>query len=194
MCPLRQCCCQYQVVDNEDYGGSWLINTTHPSDHSLLCSLKYQPLFSFLTGQVSLPCNILFCTQLLYNVPVIISDTFLLVSNGTNSLSLFRWIHAGSRWYDWYDCVVVRRQLPPPLPCAASASDKSVEYVNGMVPEPVRRTSSLDCLNNPSSSSSSSSSSAAAAAASVVADCAATASLTDAGLSLWPGSSNDLWV
>lgn len=77
--------------------------------------------------------------------------------------------------------VIDRRQLPPPLPCAAAA-DKSAEYVNGMVPEPVRRTSSLDCLNNPPSSSSSSSS-AAAAAANASVDCAP-ASLTDAGPSL----------
>jgi len=81
--------------------------------------------------------------------------------------------------------VVVRRQLPPPLPCAAT-SDKA-EYVNGMIAEPVRRTSSLDCLNNPSSSSSSSSSAAAAAAAVAggSSDCAST-SLTDAGQSPSP--------
>ena len=35
--------------------------------------------FSFLTGQVSLPCNILLRTQLLYNLPLIINDTSLLV-------------------------------------------------------------------------------------------------------------------
>jgi len=75
--------------------------------------------------------------------------------------------------------VSVRRQLPPPLPCATT-SDKA-EYVNGMVSEPVRRTSSLDCLNNPSSSSLSSSSSAAVASGGA-AD-AVTASLTDTGQS-----------
>ena len=47
-------------------------------------------LFSFLTGQVSLPCNMLLHTQLLYNLPVIISDTSLLVSSGTNCLNLFQ--------------------------------------------------------------------------------------------------------
>ena len=45
--------------------------------------------FSFLTGQVSLPCNILFHTQLLYNLSLTISDTSLLVNNGTNCLNLF---------------------------------------------------------------------------------------------------------
>jgi len=43
--------------------------------------------FSFLTCQVSLLCH--FCTQLLYNLPLMISDTSLLVSNGTNCLNLF---------------------------------------------------------------------------------------------------------
>ena len=38
--------------------------------------------FSFLTGQVSLPCNIL--------LPLIINDTSLLVSSGTNCLNLFQ--------------------------------------------------------------------------------------------------------
>jgi E3 ubiquitin-protein ligase CBL len=41
-----------------------------------------------------------------------------------------------------------RRQLPPPLP--AAAADK-VEYVNGMVPDQVKRSTSLDCLSNPPS-------------------------------------------
>jgi len=45
--------------------------------------------FSFLTGQVSLPCNILLRTQLLYNLPLTINDISLLVSNGTNCLNLF---------------------------------------------------------------------------------------------------------
>jgi len=44
--------------------------------------------FSFLMGQVSLPCNILLCTQLLYNLPLTINDISLLVSNGTKYLSL----------------------------------------------------------------------------------------------------------
>jgi len=45
--------------------------------------------FSFLTGQVSLPCNILLRKQLLYNLPLTINDISLLVSNGTNCLNLF---------------------------------------------------------------------------------------------------------
>ena len=45
--------------------------------------------FSFLTGQVSLPCNMLLRTQLLYNLPLIINDMSLLVSNGTNCLNQF---------------------------------------------------------------------------------------------------------
>jgi len=47
--------------------------------------------FSFLTGQVSL-----LCTQLLYCLPLIINDTSLLVSSGSNCLNLFHpvWILA----------------------------------------------------------------------------------------------------
>jgi len=39
--------------------------------------------FSFLTGQVSLLCNILLRTQLLYNLPLTVNDISSLVSNGT---------------------------------------------------------------------------------------------------------------
>jgi len=45
--------------------------------------------FSSLMGQVLLPCCILLHTQLLYNLPLTINDTSLLVSNGTNCLNLF---------------------------------------------------------------------------------------------------------
>jgi len=45
--------------------------------------------FSVFAGQVSLPCNILHRTQLLYNLPLNINDISLLVSNGTNCLNLF---------------------------------------------------------------------------------------------------------
>ena len=44
--------------------------------------------FSFPTGQVSLPCNILLRTQLLHSLPLPINDTSLLVSKGTNCLNL----------------------------------------------------------------------------------------------------------
>ena len=44
--------------------------------------------FPFLTGQVSLPCNILLCTQLVYSVPHIIRIS-ILISNGTNCLNLY---------------------------------------------------------------------------------------------------------
>jgi len=44
---------------------------------------------SILVLQASLPCNMLLCTLLRYSLPLIISDTSLLVSNGTNCLNLF---------------------------------------------------------------------------------------------------------
>ena len=65
------------------------LNTIHPPDHSHPCSLNATS-FSFLTGQVSLPCNMLLRTQLLYNLPLIINDTSLFVSSGTNCLYLFQ--------------------------------------------------------------------------------------------------------
>ena len=46
--------------------------------------------FSFLTGQVSLPCNIPLRAQWLYNLPLIINDMSMLVSSGTNCLNLFQ--------------------------------------------------------------------------------------------------------
>jgi len=45
--------------------------------------------FSFLMGQVSLSCNILLRTQLLYNLPLTTNDISLMVSSGTNCLNLF---------------------------------------------------------------------------------------------------------
>jgi len=65
------------------------LNATHPPDHSHPCSLNATS-FSFLTGQVSLPCNMLLRTQLLYNLPLIINDTSLFVSSGTKCLYLFQ--------------------------------------------------------------------------------------------------------
>ena len=44
--------------------------------------------FSFLTGQILLPCNTLLCTQLLYSLPLIINDISLLASSGTNCLNI----------------------------------------------------------------------------------------------------------
>jgi len=59
-------------------------NIIHPPDHSHLSSLKCHLIF-FLTGQVSLLCNILLRIQLLYGLPVLINDISLLLSNGTIS-------------------------------------------------------------------------------------------------------------
>jgi len=57
-----------------------VVNATHPSEHSHLCLLKCHLIFHS-HGQVSLPCNILQCTQLLYNLPLTINNISLLVSN-----------------------------------------------------------------------------------------------------------------
>jgi len=60
-----------------------LLHTTHPTSRCHLCSLKCDLIF------LSLPCNILLCTQLLYNLPLTFNDISLLVSNGANCLNLF---------------------------------------------------------------------------------------------------------
>jgi len=62
---------------------------------TILISARWSAtLFSFLMGQVSLPCNIPLHTQLLYNLPFTINDISLFVSSGTNCLNLFHpiWI------------------------------------------------------------------------------------------------------
>ena len=63
--------------------GSWnsvfYVNTTHPSNHSHCCLLKYHgtaTLFSFLTGQISLPCNVLIrsgtnCLYLFHSIQIL---------------------------------------------------------------------------------------------------------------------------
>jgi len=75
-------------------GSLFCSSTLHIHLTILISALWSATSFSFLTGQVSLPCNILLCTQLLYNLPLTVSDISLLVSNGTNYLSLFHpiWI------------------------------------------------------------------------------------------------------
>jgi len=56
-------------------------------NHLFLISLSTLYLFSFPTGQVSHPCNILLHTQLLYSLPLIINDISTLVSKDTNCLN-----------------------------------------------------------------------------------------------------------
>jgi len=73
------------------------LNITHPSDYSHLCSLKCHLIF-FLTGQVSLSCNILLRTQLLYSLPLLINDISLLVSNDTICLIQYSQRNA-NKWH-----------------------------------------------------------------------------------------------
>ena len=70
--------------------GSLSFNLTPHIHLTILISARWSTTtFSFLTGQVSLPCKMLLHTQLLYILPLIIKDTSLLVSNNTNCLNLF---------------------------------------------------------------------------------------------------------
>jgi len=63
-------------------------NATHPSDHSHLCPLKCHLIF-FSYRPISLPCNVLLRTQLLYHLPFTINDISVLVSYGTNCPNFF---------------------------------------------------------------------------------------------------------
>jgi len=63
--------------------------TPHINLTILISALWSATSFSFITGQVSLPYNILLLTQLLYNLPLTVNDISLLVSNRTNCLNLF---------------------------------------------------------------------------------------------------------
>jgi len=82
-------CCSTEITSSNPnlsqlfiWNSIFCLNATHPSDHSHLCPLKCH-LFSFCTGKISLPCNILLCTQLLYNLPLTVNDTSILVRNMT---------------------------------------------------------------------------------------------------------------
>ena len=68
-----------------------LMQHIHPPDHSHLCSLKcHNIFFPYRPGITSMQHTA--STQLLYNLPLIINDTSLLVSSGTNCLDLFQQI------------------------------------------------------------------------------------------------------
>jgi len=57
---------------------------------TILISARCSPIsFSFLAGQVSLPCSILLRTQLLLSLTLLINDISLLVSYGTTCRNLF---------------------------------------------------------------------------------------------------------
>ena len=84
-------CHLYLVLSLSSLLGSLSFSLTSHIHLTILISARWSATtFSFLTGQVSLPCNMLLCTQLLYNLPLIIKDTSLLVSSGTSCLNLFQ--------------------------------------------------------------------------------------------------------
>ena len=97
-CPYHRSvfCCSTEIMSSSPVlsFGSLLANVSFTlTPHirlTILISARWSAIsFSFLTGQVSLPCSMLLHTQLLYNLPLIINDTSLLVSSGTNCLNLF---------------------------------------------------------------------------------------------------------
>jgi len=103
-CPYHRnlfCCSTEIMLSNPSLSLNPLIGTLSCSltPHiylAILISARWSATsFFFLTGQVSLSCNVLLRTQLLYNLPLTVNDISLLVSNGTNCLNFFRpiWIH-----------------------------------------------------------------------------------------------------
>jgi len=65
------------------------ILTPHIHLTILISALRTDTSISFLTGQVSLPCNILLSTQHQYSLPLLIDGVSLLVSSGTKCLKWF---------------------------------------------------------------------------------------------------------
>jgi len=100
ICPYHRSlfCCSINIISsipsfslNSLLETIFYLNITTLHIHlTILISARWSATsFSFLTGQVSLPCSILLCTQLLYSLPLLINDISLLVSNGTNCRNLF---------------------------------------------------------------------------------------------------------
>ena len=97
ICPYHRnlFCCSIKIISsilslslNSLLGTLSFTLTLHIHLTILISAHSSATSFSFLTGQVSLPCSILLRTQLLYSLPVLISDMSLLVSNGTNCLDV----------------------------------------------------------------------------------------------------------
>ena len=86
----RKAYIEYLWSENEEASASSCLNVVTALHLTILISALWNATsFSFLTGQVSLPCNILLHTQLLYNLPLTVNDMSLLVSNGTNCLNFY---------------------------------------------------------------------------------------------------------
>jgi len=82
--------CHLYLVSFNSLLGSLSFSLTPHIHLTILISARWSATtFSFHTGQVSLPCNMLLRTQLLYNLPLIIKDTSLLVSSGTSCLNQY---------------------------------------------------------------------------------------------------------
>jgi len=88
-------CCSTEIISSNPH--LWILYlellsfslTPHIHRTILISALWSATSFSFLRGQVSLPCSMLLHTQLLYNLPLTMIDTSLLVNRGSNCLNLF---------------------------------------------------------------------------------------------------------
>jgi len=89
------CCCTKIISSIPSLSLNFLLGTlsftlTLHIHLTILISARWSATsFSFLPGHVSLLCSILLSTQLLYGLPLLISDISLLVSSGANCLNLF---------------------------------------------------------------------------------------------------------
>ena len=82
--------CHLFLVSLSTLNSAWNSILTSHIHLTILISVCWSAtLFSFFTDQVSLPCNILLCTKLLYSLLLLINDISLLVTNGTSCLNLF---------------------------------------------------------------------------------------------------------
>jgi len=86
-CDAVYCCHYCSTVLFSDchcqpFPQQWLLRTTLTDALLRLFETHY--------GKLSLILTLLLCTQLLYNLPLIIDDTSLLVNSGTNCLNVFQ--------------------------------------------------------------------------------------------------------
>jgi len=80
-------CCTTEIMSSNPSLSTLYLEMSHISWPFSYLPAEVPP--HFLTGQVSLSCNILLHTQVLYSLPLIINDTSILVSSGTKCLNLF---------------------------------------------------------------------------------------------------------
>jgi len=116
-------CHLYLVSVSAPYLGVCLLAYCHTSTWPFSSLLAEEPPhFPLVTNQVSLPCNMLLHIQLLYNLPLIINDTFLAVKSGCSLPFLRPWAHTWiNHWGLWCMASVTPDLRLPCLPQGTNA-------------------------------------------------------------------------